>query len=264
MNSPTKSILIVTEGKTEKTLLKRLFKKFDLPEVNFVCLNTNLHKLYTEYESYECDYSDLDLTAVLRSSNQVKKSDKEKLFEKSANDFTDIFLIFDLDPQAGDFCSDEIQTLMDHFSDSSDAGKLFINYPMVESFFHVPLSVLNIEESGTFCKPIQYPLSELSHYKEFVGKHGFKYSEEQTTDLFCRVIRKHAKIVSFLTKSMPKESFIQTNLKKLFAVQLEILKTDRTIFVANTVCLLIPELYPSNCSLCLPIEETVSKEVLDH
>ena len=98
MNLSAKQVLVISEGPTEAKLLQRLFGKFDLPRVEVVSLNANLKKLYLEYESYECEYSDLDITAVLRSSNQVGRGDKEKLKGKSANDFSDIFLAFDLDP----------------------------------------------------------------------------------------------------------------------------------------------------------------------
>jgi len=97
MNLSAKQVLVISEGPTEAKLLQRLFGKFDLPRVEVVSLNANLKKLYLEYESYECEYSDLDITAVLRSSNQVGRGDKEKLKGKSANDFSDIFLAFDLD-----------------------------------------------------------------------------------------------------------------------------------------------------------------------
>lgn len=68
MNSSAKQVLVISEGPTEAKLLQRLFGKFGLPRVEVVSLNANLKKLYLEYESYACDYSELDITAVLRSS----------------------------------------------------------------------------------------------------------------------------------------------------------------------------------------------------
>ena len=51
--------------------------------------------------------------------------------------YSDILLIFDLDPQDPSFTPQKIQRMMDYFVESSDMGKLYLNYPMVEAFYHM-------------------------------------------------------------------------------------------------------------------------------
>ena len=51
--------------------------------------------------------------------------------------YSDIILIFDLDPQDPQFSGDKISEMMKFFNESSDMGKLYINYPMVEAFYHM-------------------------------------------------------------------------------------------------------------------------------
>ena len=46
-------------------------------------------------------------------------------------------LIFDLDPQDGGFSPDKILEMQNYFVESSDMGKLYLNYPMVEAFYHL-------------------------------------------------------------------------------------------------------------------------------
>ena len=51
--------------------------------------------------------------------------------------YSDIILIFDFDPQDDLFTSKKIEEMLEYFKESSDMGKLYINYPMVESFYHM-------------------------------------------------------------------------------------------------------------------------------
>ena len=55
-------------------------------------------------------------------------------------DFTDIFLVFDYERHDPRFSEDKIAELQNYFQDSTDMGKLFINYPMVESYQHLQSS----------------------------------------------------------------------------------------------------------------------------
>lgn len=254
MNSSSKQVLVVSEGHTEVRLLKRLFEEFNLLVPDIVSLNANLYRLYLEYESYECDYSDLDITAVLRSCSQVGNKDKEKLRGKSATDFSDIFLVFDLDPHTPDFNEDGLRKLLSHFKDSSDVGKLYINYPMVESFYHVPHEVLD----GTMriFPPIQFTLSELTAYKKRVNSEGIKQSRQYTQDEYKNVIQRHAGIVSLITGASVRSTYELKVQVGLFEIQQANIKSSRQAIVVNTFCLLIPEIYPSRC----PLEEIREEE----
>ena len=60
--------------------------------------------------------------------------EKKKLFDAR---YSDVLLIFDLDPQAPDYSSEKIMEMLAYFVESSDMGKLYINYPMAESFYHM-------------------------------------------------------------------------------------------------------------------------------
>lgn len=250
MNLSAKQVLVISEGPTEAKLLQRLLGKFDLPRVEVVSLKANLKKLYLEYESYECEYSDLDITAVLRSSNQVGQGDKEKLKGKSANDFSDIFLAFDLDPHTADFDPQCVHKLMSHFCDSSDAGKLYINYPMVESFYHVPLAILDgFDNTDVEKSLIRYEVRELPGYKKRVNLEGFKYRKDHGVSLYQSVIRRHAKIVGFLTQQSIESTFQLKAQVALLKKQLSSIQASKSGYVVNTFCLLVPELYPSKCPL---------------
>lgn len=247
MNSSSKQVLAVSEGHTEVRLLKRLFEEFNLLVPDIVSLNANLYRFYLEYESYECDYSDLDITAVLHSCSQVGTKDKEKLRGKSATDFSDIFLVFDLDPHTPDFNEDALRKLLSHFNDSSDVGKLYINYPMAESFYHVPHEVLD----GTMraFPPIRFTLRELTAYKKRVNLEGIKQSRQYTQDEYKNVIQRHAGIASLITGASVRSTHKLKVQVGLFEIQQTNIKSSKQTTVVNTFCLLTPEIYPSRCHL---------------
>ena len=129
-----RQILLVTEGVSEGDLLKKLFKRFCSEKVEIVEFKTNIYQLYDCYESYHCRYDQLDLRKVLlEHCTRLKSSEKERL----KKNFSEIYLIFDMDPQDPLYSREKLIKLYSHFSDPSDYGKLYINYPMVESFYHI-------------------------------------------------------------------------------------------------------------------------------
>lgn len=91
-----RQILLVTEGVSEGDLLKKLFKRFCSEKVEIVEFKTNIYQLYDCYESYHCRYDQLDLRKVLlEHCTRLKSSEKERL----KKNFSEIYLIFDMDPQ---------------------------------------------------------------------------------------------------------------------------------------------------------------------
>lgn len=52
-------------------------------------------------------------------------------------DFTNIFLVFDYERHDTNFSEDKIIRMQNSFMDSTDMGKLYINYPMIESYQHL-------------------------------------------------------------------------------------------------------------------------------
>lgn len=66
---------------------------------------------------------------------QEKKTARTKrIFEDK---YTDILLVFDFDPQDPYFDPEHIHLMQRCFCESSDMGKLYLNYPMVEAFYHM-------------------------------------------------------------------------------------------------------------------------------
>lgn len=89
----------------------------------------NLYDLYrTMFEGDE-EVDDLYLPLVLREREQDPK--KRELLDR---DYTDIILIFDFDPQDHLFSLRKLEEMVSHFDESTENGKLYVNYPMVEAY----------------------------------------------------------------------------------------------------------------------------------
>lgn len=126
--------LVVVEGNHEKDILfQLLFRCF--PELNIAMedvwiYGTNIYSLYNlivkEYDE-DWDYVDVDLPYIISKN----KNDMEIQYKR---DFTNIFLVFDYERHDPYFSEQKINKLQEYFSDSTDVGKLYINYPMIESY----------------------------------------------------------------------------------------------------------------------------------
>ncbi len=129
----TSRILILVEGaKTDFRLMEHLLHIYGIDNNHeIVPYNTNIYVLYQEMFA-EGDPSSIDLLQMLKE--REKDPAKKKIFDVR---YSDIILIFDFEPQDPQFSGDKILDMMQYFTESSDMGKLYLNYPMVEAFYHM-------------------------------------------------------------------------------------------------------------------------------
>ncbi len=131
--------LLIVEGHHEKNkLFWLIFKCF--PEININMdeiwiYGTNIYQLYNdivkEYgEEWAKKNDDIDLPFVIS-----KKKFPDALRYKE--DFTNIILVFDYERHDTIFSEKKILEMQNCFIDAADMGKLYINYPMIESYQHL-------------------------------------------------------------------------------------------------------------------------------
>ena len=131
--------LLIVEGNHEKNkLFWLIFQCF--PEINIDMdeiwiYGTNIYQLYEdivkEYgELWAEKNDDIDLPFVIS-----KKQHPEQLRYKE--DFTNIILVFDYERHDTNFSEEKILEMQRCFGDATDMGKLYINYPMIESYQHL-------------------------------------------------------------------------------------------------------------------------------
>ena len=132
-------ILFVFEGKADKTYfeaIKRLF--FPSKSETFLCTyNSNIYSLYTKLKSHDAlkEMLEVDTVSVLKEI-LLEKGD-ETLKDIREDEVSEIYLFFDYDFQENSRTLEEnnsrLSELLGYFTDETGRGKLYINYPMVES-----------------------------------------------------------------------------------------------------------------------------------
>ena len=136
--------LFIVEGHHEKNELFKLiievFPELSITEENIHIFGTNIYQLYQkiqeEYgEEWDVPSNDVDLPFVL---NKYDSQRFESIGRK--RNYKNIFLIFDYEAQDPNFSIYKIQRLQKYFSDVTNNGQLYINYPMVESYFDLEIN----------------------------------------------------------------------------------------------------------------------------
>lgn len=116
-------------------IIKELYFKDD--KYVFVSYCNNIQSLFNDLNKDD----DLDLVGLLKE-NETKHPELEKKLEKcNWDEFSEIYLFFDYDIKKPDeYNKDSLKTqnekikeMLELFDNETEKGKLYINYPMVES-----------------------------------------------------------------------------------------------------------------------------------
>lgn len=130
------NILLIVEGaKDEKKILGSnthgLLSLIGV-DYNIVSFANPIYELYDAYLDGEFDDKE-SLISFLRINKGLKVD--ENILSKNA--FSSIYLVFDFEVQDNKYSDEKIMSLLTLFNNETDIGKLYINYPMVESYYHL-------------------------------------------------------------------------------------------------------------------------------
>ncbi|MDO4161269.1 MAG: hypothetical protein Q4D41_12530 [Prevotellaceae bacterium] len=167
-------ILFLFEGKQREPALYQTIQRIFFPKENqhIVCsFGNNIYELYKELQEYD---GDGDLVAVLMDKFRDKDDNPFKGI-KTASDFSEIYLFFDYDFHNRNLSLEEINRevseMLEMFSDESENGKLYINYPMVESIRYTKYlpdaEYYSYKVTREQCRNFKHIASEFSDYNSF-------------------------------------------------------------------------------------------------
>lgn len=230
----SKNILFVVEGeKSETRFMQKLISVFirDV-QPEFFHYKTNIHQMIDGMMNDDGRIDeDLDFIEHLRSCG-TNKGDRSVLNRK----FTDVFLFFDMDPQDQKYDAEKMQSVLDYFSDPSDNGKLYVNYPMLESYKHVSdlnsLSFLDTKVNR----------EDIRRYKSIVDAEALsslkdlsKITEEMWKRLLTLNVIK-ANMICNGIEDLPDMEQYENTIKQdtIFRIQSKHLEKDGFLFVMNT------------------------------
>lgn len=168
----SKKILFVVEGGRTETnfLISSFVNALNLSSEKFeVCkYRANIHKLFKRMKKNGYD-------SFLSFLYSIDKNIFPKDMFTPETAFSSVYLIFDLDPQDELFSIEETKEIALFFDDETVNGKLYINYPMVESIFDFSTYDSKLYNKKTY--PI-YMLS--SNYKNDARANSFLTAKYKT------------------------------------------------------------------------------------
>lgn len=235
------NILFITEGlNDEPDFLEKMFSVFYPNKTyNVYSYQTSIHTLVDNLFTDGKLDKDLDIRLTLKEF-EADEENREILSKK----YKDIFLVFDLEPHNNKLRFPQIKEMFQYFNDSSDKGKLYINYPMMQSYKHLS------EMPDNDFKDRKIEKSILTHYKEIVGRES-KYTDlkKYKYPVFMSIIAHHLKKANFILNdkyTIPSiEEFIDWNYTQIYDQQLELLKKEGQVYVLNTFLFNIIEYKPN-------------------
>ena len=195
-----KRILFIVEGeRTEPLFVHRMFEAFGFGDTHdVVSVRTNVHELLVKLKrDYGDDIESVDLQAAL---GEYLPDERSRLVLEGS--FTDIFLLFDFDPQDNRLDIDTLRTFQRTYSDSTDLGQLYINYPSIEAYRDFD----SFDDRDFLDTAV--PLADISHghmYKTLVGsrQNGLDNLTRVTGPQFAAIAAMHASKVQHLVGNVP-------------------------------------------------------------
>lgn len=159
-------ILFIVEGERDKQHANKIAKSMNI-KASIFNVKANIYMLY---DKLLADNFQLNIADALLELNGVDDKDKEILRREAP--FTYTYLFFDLDPHHSDnpkvHNMQVVSEMLNHFDNETDdtIGKLYINYPMIESLWDYDQR--NLDEYATRFVSMQ----SVKKYKEIVGERG--------------------------------------------------------------------------------------------
>ena len=224
-----KNILLIIEGEIdEKKYFDRLGELFfdKKAKLVFHSFKSNIYSLYHAIK-------DLEYTETLDVIRQISKPEDIKHFINLK--IAEIYLIFDFDPQEPAYKSDILEDMLETFSNETNYGKLYINYPMFESL----KDHNNFNLDDYIHRSISPADCSSRVYKELVLERGYK---KQISSYTQRHFRKLCKInlikgnyMIFNEAVLPDYHNYQKNMIRNIATkQMNAVKLKEDIQIINT------------------------------
>lgn len=237
-----KDLLFITEGEKDEPRFINKYLKVCIPNVEYTIYSysTTIHTLAKGIFNKEGEIDkDLDIKNVLKEQEQDLV--KRRVLEK---DYTDIILVFDFEPHCNSPEFEKIGKMIEYFNDSSNMGKLYINYPMMQSYKHLK-SLPDNEFKDRKINTI-----DASNYKNIVDKESnFKKMKGYNFPILMQIIGHHLMKVNYILNNkylmMDKIEFSNLKYKKIYDIEIEHNQKDQWVDVLNTFILFSVEFNPS-------------------
>ncbi len=242
MVNNSSNILFIVEGEADEgKLLRKLNKIIDTKNAySIYAFKTTIHEMYDIYLELKDDDS-FTLQGLLKEYSD-SNTDRSTL----SNRFKSVYMIFDFDPHYQKYSPKIINEMFEFFNDSREFGKLYLNYPMIQSYRHMS------KMPDPDFKESKVTHSECLRYKQIVG------DESDYTDLnkysFVTIINfiyHHYSKLNYIIKGTyecgSKDEYLKESnekLKLLLKIQTELFDSEDHVFIISSSIFYILDLLP--------------------
>lgn len=235
--SKSKILVLVEGAKTDVRLMEHLLNIYGIGENHtIVAYYTNIYALYNEMFR-DNNPDDIDLRQLLKEREQ--DPEKKLIFNEN---YSDMLLIFDLEPHAPDFSADKIREMSEYFVESTNMGKLYINYPMVEAFYHMK----DIPDPAYNSRYATLEELKAGKYKERVNRENRdrSYSKFAVNKDECNIVIAQNIDKGFLLCGVDTPQVSLPNSADILNVQLDTIKKEQRMAVLCTCAFYIVDYNP--------------------
>lgn len=247
----SKRILVVLEGKKPETaIVNKIDELLKLGLSVQIVFGANIYELYRSIHDDEFTRV-ADLSIGLNTFDLLKESSSEtfiddnaEIFEQfNALDFAFIYMFFDFDPWSASkkLPLNLIGDMLTLFNEPTEQGKLYINYPSVESFNHITADFKELY--------YQYSKDGIS-YKTIAGEYLPDYKQ-------YRQIKKieHRHLLDLIILHLNKANFICNNnfslpdtiedieQIKIFIKQFKFYQEEQKVYILSSFPIFLFELF---------------------
>jgi hypothetical protein len=139
-------ILFVSEGPKEGNQFEKIQKYFsDLDGIVHFVFEAEIYQLFKLIN----EDTDLDIFPLIK---ERISSRNPELKDFKRTDFDQIYYFFDYDGHATQASDEKIIQMLELFNEETNNGRLFISYPMIESFYHIENTDDSFQNLTVKCK----------------------------------------------------------------------------------------------------------------
>lgn len=235
-------VLFIVEGnKSEPAFVKHILMNFNQSYfIEPICssFNTNIYVLYNEIMKLNQDFDGEESTSTIEALKEICQRHHEDFKKFLDQKIAYIYLFFDLDFHDNNNKVDKdiiLEKMLHYFNDETENGKLFINYPMLESYRDYVDPLPNNLYMNTHIK-----VCDSINYKTIVDNRGTnlnlsKYDKKRINDIVLQNIMKSNYI---LTNEYIKPSYNDfldiMEGKDILNNQFKIIKKEDKIYILCT------------------------------
>lgn len=228
-----KKILFIVEGPVdEQKLIEKSMEVYGVKQqYEIYSYNTTLHELIRKlFLNNEFD-DEIELLLLLKENE--KDDNKRKILSQL---YTDIFLIFDFDPHYQCTMFDKIKVMLRFFNDSTNNGKLYINYPMMQSYKHLK------KMPDKDFKYLQVEVGLGSDYKGIADKESkYRNINQYNYITFTSIMLHHLMKANYILTSnyniMSVDDFLRLDYIQLLEKELQLVRNERKSRCFKYICI---------------------------